>query len=366
MSTVLTVNAGSNSLKADLIDAETEQVLHSAHVEDPPDSDEAVEALTDLVGKADDVTAVAHRLVHGGPELSAPTVVDDDTLGKARRAESLAPLHVPPALRLLERLRGELPDVPHVLCPDTAFHDGLPEHAATYALPAQWRERFGLRRYGFHGLSYGWASDRAAHLLGRRVAELNLVLTHLGGGCSVCAVRGGKSVDTSMGFTPLEGVPMSRRSGSIDPGLLLWLIREGGIDPADLEDALNHRSGLLGLSGGLSGDTRDLVRAAAGGDTAAESALGVFAHRVRREIAAEASALDRLDAVVFTGEIGWDQPEVRAAVAAGLGLLGVRGELAPQPDEDAVISAPDSPVAVLAVQPREDLALVRAALSALG
>ncbi|MDU0289816.1 hypothetical protein [Saccharothrix longispora] len=202
-----------------------------------------------------------------------------------------------------------------------------------------WRERHGLRRYGFHGLSYEWALDRAAALLDRPAEGLSVLMAHLGGGCSVCAVRDGRSVDTSMGFTPLEGVPMSKRSGSVDPGL-------------------------LGLSGGRSGDTRDLV-AAAGEDGAAALALGVFAHRVRRELAAAATSLDRLDALVFTGEIGWDQPEVRADVVAGLSLLGIPGDLVADPGGDGPVSPPDADVPVLVVRPREELQLCRATLAAL-
>ncbi|CCH31829.1 acetate kinase [Actinosynnema sp. NPDC047251] len=364
MSSVLTVNAGSNSLKAHLVDTGREEVLDSAEVEQPPDSDEARTALDALLSGAQDVVAVGHRLVHGGPDLRAPTLVDDDALDAARRAEDLAPLHVPPALRLLDVLRERLPDVPHVLCPDTAFHAELPEVAVTYPLPAAWRERHGLRRYGFHGLSYRWALNRTAELLDRPAGGLSVLLTHLGGGCSVCAVRDGRSVDTSMGFTPLEGVPMSKRSGSVDPGLLLWLLRGGHLDLDTLEHGLNHESGLLGLSGGRSGDTRDLV-AAADRDPAAALALRVFAHRVRREIAAAATSLDRIDALVFTGEIGWDQPEVRADVVAGLSLLGVPQDLTPDPGADGLVSPPGAAVPVLVVRPREELQLCRDTLTAL-
>ncbi|MFD7655560.1 acetate/propionate family kinase [Actinosynnema sp. NPDC059797] len=365
MNAVLTVNAGSNSLKAHLVDTGSEEVLDSVDVDGAPDSDEARRALDDLLDRLDgDLVAVAHRLVHGGPDLRAATPVDDAALAAARRAEDLAPLHVPPALRLLEVLRERLPDPPHVLCPDTAFHADLPEVAATYPLPAEWRERHGLRRYGFHGLSYRWALDRTAEILDRPAGGVSALLAHLGGGCSVCAVRDGRSVDTSMGFTPLEGVPMSKRSGSVDPGMLLWLLRHG-LDLDALDHGLNHESGLLGLSGGRSGDTRDLV-AAAGDDPAAALALRVFAHRVRRELAAAATSLDRLDALVFTGEIGWDQPEVRADVVAGLSLLGVPGELSSTSDGDGVVSPTGARVPVLVVRPREELQLCRDALGALG
>ncbi|MFD0819447.1 acetate kinase, partial [Micromonospora zhanjiangensis] len=190
-------------------------------------------------------------------------------------------------------------------------------------------------------------------LLGRPAAELSLVLAHLGGGASVCAVRDGRSVDTSMGFTPLDGVPMTRRSGAVDPGLLLWLL-DGRLDRDELDDGLNHRSGLLGLSGGRSDDTRDLV-AAAPDDPAAALAMAVYIHRVRRELAAAATSLDRLDGIVFTGEIGWDQPEVRDGVCAGLGLLGVVPPGGGNRDTDAVVSAPGARVPVPVVEPREEL-----------
>ncbi|OLR93092.1 acetate kinase [Actinokineospora bangkokensis] len=356
---ILTVNTGSGSVKADLVD--DDRVVDSAHLE-TTDADEAWAALRGLL---DDrrVDAVAHRLVHGGSRLTGPAVADDEALAAARSAASLAPLHVPPALEFLEQLRDRLPGVPQVLCPDTAFHRDLPEHAATYALPQQWRERFGLRRYGFHGLSYSWALPRAAELLGTPEGELSVVMAHLGGGSSVCAVRDGRSVDTSMGFTPLDGVPMAKRSGAVDPGMLLWLQREAGLSLAEVEDGLNHASGLLGLSGGESDDTRDLV---ASGSPGAALALGVFAHRVRREVAACATNLDRLDALVFTGEIGWDQPEVRAAVTGGLRLLGVAATAAPNSPTDAVLTPPGGGVPVLVVEPREELALARAARTCLG
>lgn len=356
---VLTVNAGSHSLH--LVGVENGTETSRLDCPEPPGSaatDEAVAGFLDGHGPPD---AVGHRLVHGGDRVRRPCPVDDRLRGELDLVAALAPLHVPPALAVLDALRERLPGVPHVVCPDTAFHAGLPEAAATFPLPEQWRRRWGLRRYGFHGLSYSWALGRTARLTGRAVDDLQVVMTHLGGGSSVCAVRDGRSVDTSMGFTPLDGVPMGTRSGAVDPGLLLWLL---GSEPdgterlsvADLEDGLNHRSGLLGLSGGRSSDTRDLV-AAAGTDRSAALALEVFVHRVRREIAAAATSLDRLDAVVFTGEIGWDQPEVRAGVCAGLGLLGVPAPVGGNRAEDGAISPEGSPVTVLVVEPREELQL---------
>jgi acetate kinase len=352
---VLTVNAGSSSLHLALVDGDT--VHDRVDINGSPDAPSTDAAVATFVKEHPAPDAVGHRLVHGGDVVRRPMVVDDTLLAAVRGVADLAPLHLPPALHLVEVLRKWLPDVPHVLCPDTGFHTDLPEHAATYPLPAAWRARYGLRRYGFHGLSYAWATRRAALLLGRPVAELRMVLAHLGGGASVCAVWGGRSVDTSMGFTPLDGVPMSTRSGAVDPGMLLWLLEPGRLGLDEVRDGLNHRSGLFGLSGELSGDTRKLVPAAENEDGRAALALTVYAHRIRREIAAAATNLDRLDALVFTGEIGWDQPEVRQAVCTGLRLLGVplpaRGNLA----EDGLVSPDGAAVPVLVVEPREELQL---------
>ncbi|MBB5130649.1 acetate kinase [Thermocatellispora tengchongensis] len=363
MPTVLTINAGSSSLQLHLVrDGEVERV---SHTEQPPEPDAAERTIAEFVADAPEKpVAVGHRLVHGGPVVRAPSIADDDLVAAVRQYADLAPLHVPPALALVEAARRRLPDVPHVLCPDTAFHAGLPEAAAEYALPAEWRRAYGLRRYGFHGLSYAWSLGRAAELLGRPAGALHLVLTHLGGGASVTAVREGRSVDTSMGFTPFEGVPMSKRSGSVDPGMLLWLLDDDRLTLKELQEGLERRSGLVGLSEGRSGDTRDLV-AAAGDDPAAALALDVFTLRVAREIAAVATGLDRIDALVFGGEIGWDQPEVRAAVCARLGTLGVRPPAIDRNlDADGFISPPDAAVPVLVIQPREELQLARETLTA--
>jgi acetate kinase len=245
------------------------------------------------------------------------------------------------------------------------IHAGLPPAAATYALPAAWRQRYNLDRVGFHGLSYAWALRRTAYLLAREAADLHLVLAHLGGGASVTAVRDGTSVDTSMGLTPLDGVPMSTRSGAVDPGMLLWLLAGSRVTLDELAEGLNHQSGLLGLSGGRSGDTRELVAAAADGDQLARLALDVFIHRVRREVAAAATSLERIDALVFTGEIGWDQPEVRHDVCAGLFLLGVRRPVLGNRDDDGPVSAPGDAVPVLVVRTREEIQIAQDTIDAL-
>jgi acetate kinase len=372
---VLAVNAGSASLQVSLVrlgDDCPDGTVLAEH--------DSVEGALD--GLAEPPDAVGHRLVHGGDVVTRPAVVTDEVVAAVGRYAGFAPLHVPPALDLLATLRTRLPDRPHVLCPDTAFHAGLPESARVDALPAQWRERYGLRRYGFHGLSYAWALSRAAALLERDATELRLVLAHLGGGCSVTAVDRGRSVATSMGTTPLDGVPMSTRSGAVDPGVLLWLIDSARCTPADVAHGLERESGLLGLSGGRSGDTRELVRMAGdAGDprsaAAARFALDVFCRRVAAAVAGAATALDGgdggdgrdgLDALVFTGEIGWDQPEVRQGVCARLGVLGVPGELDGNRDSDGPVSRDGAAVPVLVVRTREELQIARetAAVLAVG
>ncbi|WP_234347875.1 acetate/propionate family kinase [Streptomyces specialis] len=318
--------------------------------EAPPGPGTAGE-LRELLARAPSPDAVGHRLVHSGPHLRGPVLVDDRVRALLDEAAPLAPLHLPPALAALDAARELLPGVPHVACFDTAFHAAMPEPARTYAVPERWRTAYGVRRYGFHGLSYAWALDRAAALLGRPPGSAHAVLLHLGGGCSAVAVRDGHGVDTTMGLTPLEGLVMSRRSGSVDPGALLWLQTRHGLDAREIEEELSRRSGLLGLSG-TSGDTRDLVAARAAGDERAALALACFTHACRRAVAAMAASLDRLDALVFTGEIGQDQPEVREEVCAGLAVLGVRGGLTvPRAgDEDAFrVSPPGAEVPVVVV-----------------
>jgi acetate kinase len=323
---VLTVNPGSHSLQLHVVDVAQDAddvrftVVDERSRETRPGSDEARDQLTEILEHQPEV--VAQRLVHGGPHVVEPTVITDEVLDRVRAAADLAPQHVPSTLDLIATLRELAFDLPQVLCPDTGFHATLPRKAAEYAVPGEWRHRYGLRRYGFHGLSCSWAVRQVAQRLGHEVEELRMVIAHLGGGCSVTAVDGGRSVDTSMGFTPMEGLVMSSRSGTVDPGLLLWLLEHAGFEPADVREQLSSASGLVGLSEGRSGDTRDLVAAAAEGDEASAFALDVFCHRARREIAAVAASLPRLDALVFTGEIGSDQPEVRDAVTHGLTVLG--------------------------------------------
>lgn len=358
--TILAVNIGSSSVELSVVGPGDDVIAT-----EKTSSQEGLDQCLDRVLEGDvTVDGVVHRVVHGGPTLRKPTVVDDDVRSRLGDAVSLAPLHMPPALAALDHLRERLPDVEHVACFDTAFHAQLPAAAQTYAVPAQWRRRWGVRRYGFHGVSYAYALRRTGELLGRDPDGLHVVLTHLGGGASVCAVRDGRSVDTSMGFTPLDGIVMSTRSGAVDPGLVLWLQTEHRLTPDEVSEDLRRRSGLLGLSE-TSNDTRELVAAAADGDDRAALALEVFSRSVCREIAAASTSLERLDAVVFTGEIGGDQPEVRAAVCRGLGMLGVEADLRGVVDEDAVLTGRHARVPVVAVVPREELQLAREAVAVL-
>jgi acetate kinase len=273
----------------------------------------------------------------------------------------LAPLHNRPALVAIDAVADRVPDVPSFACFDTAFHAGLPPAASAYAIPSDWVTRWGIRRYGFHGLSCAWASRRAAELLDRPVAGLRLVICHLGGGASVTAVTGGRSLDTTMGFTPLEGLVMATRSGDVDPGALLWALSQG-LSLTEANDALEHRSGLFGLSGGHSGDMRVLVTRRAQGDQDAKLAIGVYVHRLRAKIAAMMGATQGADALIFTAGVGENSPEIRFETCADLRWLGVKIDEAANAaltGTDGEISRPGAPVRTLVIHAREDLQIAR-------
>jgi acetate kinase len=361
---VLVANTGSSSLKLRLID-DAGAVRIAADLPAPGDPlDEA--PIHGFLQSANDVQAVGHRIVHGGPNFRDATIVDEHSIEQLEALADLAPLHNGPALEVLAALRRLLPNVPHVACFDTAFHATLPDAAALYALPWHWIERHGLRRYGFHGISHAWAARRAAALLNLPIEQLRLVTCHLGAGASLAAVKGGRSVDTTMGFTPNDGLVMATRSGSVDPGLLLWLERDAGISPDELDHALEHDSGLRGLSG-RSGDMRELLEGAASDEQAA-TALDVYVHRLRAGIASMAAAMDGIDAVVFTGGVGEHAPVIRARACDGLGFLGLALDSArnePIGDDDTVLSADDATAKVLLIHSREDLEMARLVHSAL-
>ncbi|MFI6520970.1 acetate/propionate family kinase [Spirillospora sp. NPDC050679] len=360
---VLTVNPGSSSLKLSLLDADDTTLAETGLPMDGPDR--GGERLAAAVARMPRPDAIGLRFVHGGRDLVRPVRIDDQVTKELRALVDLAPIHQPLSLYALGEIGRALPGVPVVACFDTAFHADLPEAAATYALPVEWRERFGLRRYGFHGLSYAHAVRRVGELLDRDPAAQRIVVCHLGSGASLAAVAGGRSVDTTMGFTPLEGLVMASRAGSLDPGIPLWLAKHG-VPAEEVEDALEHRSGLRALAG--TGDMRQIRRRAADGDEVAASALDVYHHRLRAHAAAMVAALGGLDVLVFTGGAGEHDPGLRARAAADLAYLGVAidGDRNDQVRGDADVSAPGARVRTLVVAAREDLEIAAGVRAALG
>jgi acetate kinase len=349
---ILAVNAGSSSLKLSVVDA-YERVVSAQEVDADADP---VSALHDFAAGSGDVDAVAHRLVHGGAGVRHATLVTDHVREQLEAAVELAPLHLPPALALLDVARKTIA-CPQIACVDTAFHARIPSYATTYAVPAHWRD-WGMRRYGFHGLSYAWSSRRSAELLGRPADSLQVVIAHIGSGVSACAVREGQSVDTSMGFTPLEGAVMATRSGTVDPGALLWLQEHHGVSVGSMTRSLEHGSGLVGLCG--QSDIRDVERGAESGDAACAHALDVYVHVLSRVIGGLATSLDHLDALVFTGGVGEHSALIRERVCSRLGLLGLPETLLAA-DGDALIGPPDHAPAVVVVTAHEDVEMAREA-----
>jgi acetate kinase len=348
---VLVVNAGSSSVKLRLLGTDDE--LLAEHDLDAPQARVDDDQLDAVLGELPGVDAVGHRVVHGGERFRDPVRIDDEVVGALRGLVDLAPLHQPKSLAALDAVSRALPAVPGVACFDTAFHATLTPAAATYPLPAEWRARWGLRRYGFHGLSHAYASRRAAELVGDD--GLRIVTCHLGAGASLAAVRHGRSIDTTMGFTPLEGLVMATRSGSVDPGLVLWLLEHGDMSERDLAWALEHASGLEALAG--TPDMREVLRRRAAGDEAAELALDVYLHRLRAGIAAMAAALDGLDALVFTGGVGERSAPVREEACRGLGFLGVRldAQANAQAAGDVEVTASGAAARALVIEAREDV-----------
>jgi acetate kinase len=368
---VLVVNAGSSSLKlrlldgADTVTAALDLNAWAGAVDIAP--------IERFLAGVNGVDAVGHRIVHGGTVFDRPTVIEAGVRDRIAALTELAPLHQPRGVAGIDTVASVLPGVPSVACFDTAFHATLPPSAATYALPREWNERYQLRRYGFHGLSHAYVAERAAVLTDRPVQSLRIVSCHLGSGASLAAIAGGRSVDTTMGFTPLAGLVMATRTGSIDPGLVLWLARHSGLSLDALSDTLEHRSGLAGLGGG-SGDMREIERGAADGDRFAALALEVYLHRLRREIAAMTAALGGLDVLVFTGGVGEHSAGVRRAAAHGLDYLGIElnetqnrraGSTEAGATLDTDISAAAARVRTLVVTAREDLRIAQETRAAL-
>jgi acetate kinase len=390
---VLVVNAGSSSLKYQLIDAgsgltvavglvseiggasrhrhETAGRRHEAEL-DCPDHGAAFAAARSALASygppvdGDGVVAVGHRVVHGGRRFTEPVVVDDDVVSALRTLSPLAPLHNPANVEGIVRAQTAFPGIPHVAVFDTGFHRTLPAEAYTYAVPRSWRDEHHVRRYGFHGSSYAWVSRRTATLLGRDPEDVKMVVLHLGNGASACAVDGGRSVETSMGLSPAEGLVMGTRSGDVDPALAGYLARVAGLSAEDYDRSLNRESGLLGLSG--VSDFRELEQRRAAGDAEAALAFDVTVHRIRKYVGAYAAVLGRLDALAFTGGIGERSPLVRAAVVDGLGVLGLRLDVEANAEGAAerLVSASDSSAPVWVVPTDEEREIGRAALSVVG
>lgn len=357
---VLVLNAGSSSLKFQLVDPASPETRVKGLIErigepgsDVPDHAAAARrVLEELDGHPD---AVGHRIVHGGTRFVVPTLIDDDVIAGIEALSSLAPLHNPPGVAGIRAARSVLPDVPHVAVFDTAFHATLPDHAATYALDRAVAEEHGIRRYGFHGTSFQSVSRNAARFLDRPIESLKMIVLHLGNGASACAIDGGRSIDTSMGLTPLEGLVMGTRSGDVDPGVLFHLTRAGwSVD--DLDALLNRRSGLLGLAG--SNDLRDV---AAAGTPSADLAIEVLLHRLRKYVGAYAAELGGLDALVFTAGIGENAAWLRERVAERLEFLGIRVDTARNESGSGArrISPDDAPVSVLVVPTDEELEIAQ-------
>lgn len=356
---VLVVNAGSSSVKLRLLDA-ADRVVDTADL--PADASGFDDgALTSVLRDWPPPDAVGHRIVHGGTVFTGPVRVDDGVRARLGELTDLAPLHQPKSLAGLDAVRARLPDVPAVACFDTAFHTSMAAAASTYAVPREWRDRYGVRRYGFHGLSHAYAASRVADLLGGRPHRL--ISCHLGAGASVTAIVDGQSVDTTMGFTPLEGLVMATRSGTIDPGLVLWLQQHASISADELSDALEHRSGLMGLAG-----TADLRSILARDDAEALLAVDVFVHRLVTHVGAMTAAAGGVDALIFTGGIGEHAPLVRARAAGGLAHLGVLIDPATNDaaDGDTDVGAPGAAVRTFVIEAREDLQIAREVRGLLG
>ena len=375
---VLVLNSGSSSLKYQLVHPQTSAAEVDGIVErigedgGVADHEAALRAAFDVIAAGGQdlnslgLVAVGHRVVHGGPDLYRPTVIDDDTLDDIRALATLAPLHNPPAVLGIEVARRLLPDLPHIAVFDTAFFHDLPAASSTYAIDREVAERWGIRRYGFHGTSHQYVSEQAAEFLGAPLGSLNQIVLHLGNGASASAIAAGRAVDTSMGMTPLEGLVMGTRCGDIDPGLIGYLDRTAALRVDEIETMLNRRSGMLGLSGEI--DFRVLHRRIAAGDEAAALAYEVYIHRLRKYIGAYLAVLGHTDVITFTAGVGENDANVRRDAMRGLARLGV--ELDEQLNAAPAtgprrISAAQSPTTVLVIPTNEELAIARACVGVL-
>jgi acetate kinase len=389
---ILTLNCGSSSLKYQLYDWEARDVLARGIVErvtvggsfiqhyargkgtmrteqECPDHKAALQlilkTLTDpehgAIADLAQIKAVGHRVVHGGEKFAQSVIIDQEALETFEELSGLAPLHNPPNIMGIRAAREVLPKVPHCAVMDTAWHQTMPRHSFVYALPYSWYESYGVRRYGFHGTSFLYVAKRAAVLLGRKPFAVNLILLHIGNGASANAVRNGVSVDTSMGFTPLEGLVMGTRAGDHDPAIGLYVMERQELSASEMEQVLNKQSGVLGITGRLT-DRRDVESAARGGDARAQLAMEIEAYRVKKYLGAYTAALGRVDAVVFTAGVGEGSAPIREAALSGLEGLGIRldrrrNDLSRTRNAETLISAPDSRAKVFVIPTDEELVM---------
>lgn len=388
---VLVINCGSSSLKYQLIDSDSEEVLAKGLCErigidgrlthkpagkdkveieaDMPNHTAAVSLvlkyLTDaahgVIASLDEIGAVGHRVVHGGEKFASSTLLTDEVLAEIEKCNELAPLHNPANLIGINACRELMPGVPMVGVFDTAFHQTMLKKAFLYGLPYEYYEKYGVRRYGFHGTSHSYVSGRAAEILGKDKKDLKVIVCHLGNGASICAVDGGKSVDTSMGFTPLEGLIMGTRSGDIDPAIIEYLAGKENLSVSEALTVLNKKSGIFGLSGGLSSDFRDLDAAKEKGDEKAAMAISAFCYRVAKYIGAYAAAMNGVDVIAFTAGAGENDTAVRAEIVSYLGYLGIRLDEAKNNcrGKEQIISTDDSARIAMVIPTNEELAIAR-------
>ena len=391
---VLVINCGSSSLKYQLIDSDTEAVLAKGLCErigidgrlvyqkagndkeiteaSMPTHKEAIqmvlEALTNektgAIKSLAEVNAIGHRIVHGGEKFASSAIITDEMIKAVEECNDLAPLHNPANLIGIRACQELMPETPMVAVFDTAFHQTMPEEAYLYGLPYEYYENYKVRRYGFHGTSHSFVSKKAAELAGKPYEDLKIIVCHLGNGASLSAVKNGKSVDTSMGLTPLEGLIMGTRSGDMDPAIMEYIAKKENLDIAGVMNVLNKKSGVLGLSG-VSSDFRDIEGAAAEGNERAAKALNAFNYRVIKYIGAYAAAMDGVDVIAFTAGLGENDKNMRKAVCSHLSYLGVKIDDAANDvrGKDTIISAPDSKVMVMVVPTNEELAIARETLA---
>lgn len=392
---ILVINCGSSSLKYQLIDMSKEEVLAKGLVErigiegskltqkvegrdkyivQQPMSDHqeaiqfVIDALVDdkngVISSMSEIAAVGHRVVHGGEKYAQSVIIDDSVMEALNDCVKLAPLHNPPNITGILACKALLPNVPMVAVFDTAFHQTMPKESYVYALPYELYEKHGIRRYGFHGTSHKYVSNEAAKMLGKDIKDLKIVTCHLGNGASITAIKDGKSLDTSMGFTPLEGLVMGTRSGDIDPAVVTYMMQQLNMTAAEVDDLLNKKSGILGISG-VSSDFRDVEDEMNEGNDKAKLALDIFHYRVRKYIGSYVAAMDGIDCLVFTAGLGENSPETREAVCEGLGALGIKMDKSKNNfkgrQED--ISASDAKVKVLVIPTDEELMIARDTLN---